>query len=340
MPLIDTLKAVASQLIVLHHLAFYGPMSDAAYPLLADGIDWLYNYGRMAVQVFLVVAGFLAARSLTPGARDIHPERLTLARYRRLVAPFLVAMLAAIASSALAGLWLDHPSVSPPPTLLQLVSHALLLHGVLGQESLSAGAWYVAIDFQLYAMLVLSLWLTQRGGEKVTILLIGLLTLLSLFHFNRNADWDNWGLYFFGSYALGILARWSTARRQHALRWLVATTLIAILALLIDFRLRIAIALATALLLGLGEHSGLQRKWPDFPLIAWLGKISYSLFLIHFPVCLLVSAAINHWAPGAPSINLAGMGLAWLLSVTAGGLFYHLVEKPFASLGARRNPSC
>ena len=35
MPVIDLFKAVASQLIVLHHLAFYGPMSDAAAPLVA-----------------------------------------------------------------------------------------------------------------------------------------------------------------------------------------------------------------------------------------------------------------------------------------------------------------
>jgi hypothetical protein len=34
----------------------------------------------------------------------------------------------------------------------------LLLHGVLGYASISAGAWYVAIDFQLYALMVAALW--------------------------------------------------------------------------------------------------------------------------------------------------------------------------------------
>ena len=36
LPFIDALKALASQLIVLHHLAFYGPMSDYARSLAPE----------------------------------------------------------------------------------------------------------------------------------------------------------------------------------------------------------------------------------------------------------------------------------------------------------------
>jgi peptidoglycan/LPS O-acetylase OafA/YrhL len=63
---VDTLKAVASRLIVLHHLVAYGPLAEAfrsRFPRLAD---WLYYDGRLAVQVFLVSGGFLAARALQP----------------------------------------------------------------------------------------------------------------------------------------------------------------------------------------------------------------------------------------------------------------------------------
>lgn len=68
--LVDLLKAAACQFIVLHHLCFYGPMADHARPLAPALIDWLADPARMAVQVFLVVAGFLAAQSLSrPQAR-------------------------------------------------------------------------------------------------------------------------------------------------------------------------------------------------------------------------------------------------------------------------------
>ena len=60
---IDLLKAVGSQLIVLHHLAFYGPMSDWTHRLAPELVTWFSQDARMAVQIFLVVAGFLAARS-------------------------------------------------------------------------------------------------------------------------------------------------------------------------------------------------------------------------------------------------------------------------------------
>ena len=57
LPFIDALKAVAVQLIVLHHLAFYGPMSDHAYALIPDLISWLSQHARAVVQVFLVIGG-------------------------------------------------------------------------------------------------------------------------------------------------------------------------------------------------------------------------------------------------------------------------------------------
>ena len=66
MPLIDAFKAIASQLIVLHHLAAYGPLAGTAQEVAPGTIGWFYDYARIAVQVFLVIAGFLAARGMSP----------------------------------------------------------------------------------------------------------------------------------------------------------------------------------------------------------------------------------------------------------------------------------
>ena len=64
LPALDALRGLACLLIVWHHLAFYGPMSDVVHPVLPALTVWLYDHGRVAVQVFLVVGGFLAASSL------------------------------------------------------------------------------------------------------------------------------------------------------------------------------------------------------------------------------------------------------------------------------------
>jgi peptidoglycan/LPS O-acetylase OafA/YrhL len=207
--LINLLKAGAAQLIVLHHLAFYGPMADQARPLMPALIDWLDEYGRIAVQVFLVVGGFLAAKSLSPQAHPgiANPVGTIWRRYIKLAPPFMMAMLLAIVASALAGLWMTHESISAPPTLSQLSAHLLLMHDVLGYEALSAGAWYVAIDFQLYALVTLLLWSVGRFSKLrsrtwLMPVAIALCVSISLFYFNRDAGWDVWAPYFFGSYGL------------------------------------------------------------------------------------------------------------------------------------------
>lgn len=87
--LIDCTKGLACAAIVWHHLAFYGPMSDVARQAVPGLIDWLYEYARMAVQVFLVLGGFLAAASLAPQglARFTDPAQRIARRFVRLVVP-------------------------------------------------------------------------------------------------------------------------------------------------------------------------------------------------------------------------------------------------------------
>src|SRR5580765_6342029 len=95
---IDLLKVIAAQLIVLHHLAFYGPMADHVRPIAPTLINWLDDYARIAVQVFLVVGGFLAAKSLSPqGPSAVSaPMRVLWRRYMKLAPPFLAATMLAI----------------------------------------------------------------------------------------------------------------------------------------------------------------------------------------------------------------------------------------------------
>ena len=156
---IDATKAIASQLIVLHHLAFYGPMSNYAHPLAPELFSWLSQYARVAVQAFLVIGGFLAVQSLAPGGHFIPKPvpALLSKRYLKLAPPYICALLFAIAAAPIAGHLTTHESIPEFPTLAQFIAHVFLLQSVLGFDGLSAGVWYIAIDFQLYALLLLAL---------------------------------------------------------------------------------------------------------------------------------------------------------------------------------------
>ena len=328
---IDALKAIASQLIVLHHLAFYGPMSDVANELAPGLISWLSQDARIAVQVFLVIGGFLAAKALAPAGKLIGNEPLALLkkRYLKLVIPYLAAVLFSIVCATIARSLIDHESIPNPPTVWQMLAHIALLQNILDFDSLSAGVWYIAIDFQLFTLLLATLWLARSTGgvapQRLGMLLVSALALASLLYFNRDSSWDNWALYFFGAYALGTLTYWigETGNRSYGLP-LMATIVAAVL--LIDFRSRIAVALLSALALGIARHGGFMESWPKGKVLAYLGKISYSVFLAHFPVVLVINAVFSRIAPHSPAINAFGIILAWSASVAVGAVFYRIVE--------------
>jgi peptidoglycan/LPS O-acetylase OafA/YrhL len=306
-------------------------------------IGWLDEHARIAVQVFLVIGGFLAAKSLSPaglpGIRD--PLQLVWRRYLKLAPPFLAATLLAIVASGWAGNWMTHDSISAPPTLFQLGAHALLLHSVLGVESISAGAWYVAIDFQLYALMTLLAWVSGRmAGHRAPAWLMPVLVLAgvgaSLLYFNLDAGWDVWAPYFFGSYGLGILAWWASdpARRPSGAAVLLGAMLVlSTLALALDFRTRIAVAIGVACALFLfGRLRATGRPGGALALLDRAGRISFAVFLVHFPVCLLVNAAFARYAPAQEHVQALGMLLAWGASLLAGAAFFRWVELPLGRM--------
>jgi peptidoglycan/LPS O-acetylase OafA/YrhL len=108
MPLLDAVKGLACALIVGHHLARYGPLPAGASTLAPGLFEWLAEDGRLAVQVFLVLAGFLAAGSLAPDGvlRIERPMLRVFQRYGRLVMPYLAALCVSVLAAALVRPWL------------------------------------------------------------------------------------------------------------------------------------------------------------------------------------------------------------------------------------------
>ncbi|SNS40538.1 Peptidoglycan/LPS O-acetylase OafA/YrhL, contains acyltransferase and SGNH-hydrolase domains [Noviherbaspirillum humi] len=341
---LDLLKTVASHLIVLHHLCFYGPMSEVAHPLAPRLIDWLGDKGRFAVQVFLVISGFMLARALSgrdaPGLAGT--VKLVARRAAKLVPPYFAAVLLAVLAAFIARHWISHDSIPPAPTLPQLAAHAVLLQSVLGFDGLSAGAWYIAIDLQLYAvMLFLLLACRRQAADRHAMfapLLVAGATGASLLYFNRDPAWDAWAPYFIGSYGFGMLAWWAGESQRSARgRWLLIGIMLALalIAQAVDFRGRIllALAIAAALMLTRGETRFGTGHAP-VALLRFGGRISYSLFLVHFPVCMVVNAGFMRFAPHQPAVQAIGMIAAWGLSVTAAVAFQRRVEAPLGSFAS------
>lgn len=337
---IDNLKGIACLLIVLHHLAFYGPMSDIAHIAHPVSIEWLFDYGRLAVSIFLCIGGFLTGQSLCKPNTFVKKSITDLIahKYLRLVIPYTAAIFLAIICSFISSRWMHHESISNPPSLGQLVSHLFFLQNLLGYESLSAGLWYVAIDFQLFTVSTLLFFFVERFSpaswphaltRRISIILVGMLTLASLLIFNLNEDLDATFLFFYGAYGLGLLVAYFTWVRHGVLAYilLTVTLFMSAIALYMDFRTRILLATVTTLCLFITT----KNDWMDASIwnnpLAKLGKMSYSVFLVHFPISLLVNALWFNIYPEDPHANFLGMGVSLLLSLGFARVFYQYVEQ-------------
>lgn len=333
---IDAAKVLASHLIVLHHFTVYGPLAEALDLAAPKVTNFFFAYARMAVQVFLVIGGYLAAGTLAPHGyfQRKWPWRSVAQRYVRLVLPFGVALLLVTACSAVARHWLQADFIPAAPSLFALLAHFALLFDVLGYESLSSGVWYVAIDFQLFAVMAMLLWAGGRAAQW----LVALAMLGSLFFFNLHQTGDVWALYFFGSYGMGAFAWWA-GHSRHAGKVLGLLAVAGAAALLWDFRLRIALALVLALGLGLARwhlghdaHQKPVRKSTALRVLRILSRSSYALFLTHFSIVLLANVLWAHLAwtvPGGAAWFTAG---AWVVCVSISMLFERLVERPLSAL--------
>jgi peptidoglycan/LPS O-acetylase OafA/YrhL len=341
-PLIDLGKALASQLIVWHHLAFYSPMRRVVDPLAPALFDWLADSARLAVELFLVMAGFLAARSLMPDPQrqtwlqpaDL-PQRLWQ-RYKRLAVPALFAIAIAIAAAALARSLSDDSSIPAAPGWRQLLANVLFLQDIVGEDALSAGLWYVAIDLQLFVLMLGLVALRigmRRCGVAVgpaSVVLVALGTAASLLWANLLPGHDMWASYFFGSYGLGILACWATqhpGNLPRRLLYALGVGLLTCLALWLQWRSRIALAGTVALSLTLIPQGRVLRRWAAKPAVAWLSGASYSIFLVHYPVCLVVDAVSQVLWPESLALNLVSLIGAWILSLMAGQILHLKVEQ-------------
>ena len=340
--LIDFLKVFAALLIILHHLSSYGQMAEDARQFLPGVMTWLFEYGRYAVQIFLVMGGYLAAQSLTR-TRDIRNPRTALKlifnRYLRLFAPYVVALLITILCAWVARFWVQDEFVGESETLGQFLAHLFFLQGILGLDSISAGAWYVAIDWQLYA--VLAIMFGMFPGFRSLIWVSTILIVASLLYFNRLSDYENYFIYFIGSYGLGVLAQLAKNDVDPAANRLARILIIIIgLVILVSsfdhlwIRNILAYFVAIALIVWGGRAYKDEKHAKMHNLvfsILWGSRRSYCAFLLHFSFILLANTLYIAWGMDQRhdgAMALAMMFLALVASWVAANYLYRLVEVP------------
>jgi peptidoglycan/LPS O-acetylase OafA/YrhL len=168
--MVDLLKVIAAQIILWHHFCRYGPLARTLDSAGHEWVAFVGNHGRHAVQVFLVISGFLAARSLrsfliSASITELANTIQTSWRNRlwRLGKPYWLMLLVAVTFAAIARQLQPDVDLPATPTAWQIMLHFLFLQDIFAKDALSTGVWYVAIDLQL-SLLFLCLLLTSSAN--------------------------------------------------------------------------------------------------------------------------------------------------------------------------------
>jgi peptidoglycan/LPS O-acetylase OafA/YrhL len=348
--LIDLLKVFAALVIILHHLSSYGQIAEDARAFLPSVMNFLFEYGRFAVQIFLVMAGYLATQSLTRFANAKFSSqnllRVIINRYLRLFAPYIAALTFTILCAWIARFWVNDEFVGEQETMGQFLAHLFFLQGILGLDSISAGVWYVAIDWQLYS--VLAVLLITFSSYQALIWFISIIATCSLLYFNRSNQYEAYFIYFIGSYSLGVLAYLAKNFADKKIQGLAKLALIAIGVMIVvstfqQVWLRNFLAWFVAIALLLWGNSAYPVigsvargfKASTLHAIAWASPRSYCAFLIHFAFILLANTIYIASGMHAHESGLIAVGLMLgvvVCSLIAASYMYRWVEIPSAKL--------
>ncbi|HLJ10386.1 MAG TPA: acyltransferase [Planctomycetaceae bacterium] len=368
---IDALRGIAALGVACYHIDRYGPLPEAAGKFIPLSLQAVLDHGWIGVQVFFVISGFVIAYSVrsarvTPG----YLANYALRRSIRLDPPYWSTIAFVLLLHAVLHLHLGFDSPLDVPTKLEpalswqlLASHLFYLQNILDYDNLSAGFWTLCIEVQFYLLYVVGQGIAQRFPHRNRhtpadaspiglIVVFAPLALLSLFVWNRGIDlWDRpfdnemWIIRFFCMFFLGASAWWALdGRIPRWLFWLYAAAFasrILLQAQWSGWSDDLTIGLSAALAAGLSTYAagrlGRLGTWLDYGVLQYLGRISYSLYLIHFPMSHVVTtlgSQVLGENPG-PALATLWLVLALVASLGAAHLLYRFVEAPSVRLAAR-----
>jgi peptidoglycan/LPS O-acetylase OafA/YrhL len=374
---IDALRGVAAFGVACHHIDRYAPLNDRARELwpefMRDAALFILDRGSVGVQIFFAISGFVIAYSVrnarvTPG----YVANYALRRSVRLDPPYWVTIAFVLLLHAFMQFhleWkspLDEPEPFKDELSWQYVGlHLVYMQGIFGYDNLSVGFWTLCIEVQFYLLYVTGLGIAQCWPARerrshadaspwALLAIFAPLALLSLFEWNRTVGGidvyhnDMWIIRFFSMFFLGASAWWALdGRIPRSVFWIYVTAFCARIALQIhdeSWSSRQTIGLSAALLVGVSTYiAGLRGglgTWLNFRVLQYLGRISYSLYLIHFPVSHLVKwvgVRLSGESP-APIVAVFWLILSLVFSILAAHIMYTFVEAPSVRLAARLKP--
>ena len=324
----DGLRGLAALWVLLFHLST-GHHIDALLAALPAPVDRvLFTWGHGGVAVFFVLSGCVLALTAEHIALDAAGAgRFVLRRLLRLAPPYGVALLATVALGLAKGESFG---------AAQLVAHLLFLQTLADVPPVGVVFWTLGIEFQFYVAFALLTWLadalgTARAARARTISrhVVATLALAWPLGWLATPAQPAGLLPFWGQFMAGVLA-WEAMRGRRAARFLALAFAALLLACgVARDDLFTGIAGATALALLAAHVCGGLPVWLSGRAAQALGRVSYSLYLMHVPTITLAAALLRRLPPHAGVAGeFADAAFILLACLATAWAFWRAIERP------------
>lgn len=370
MPGITGLRGMAAAWVLLLHTWQFSGGTTLPLSLFGWSFDatWLIACGYFGVDLFFVLSGFLLSLPYHRAAAGLvewpSMQQFWLRRMRRVLPAYWFQLLILVGVYA----WLGNFTLLTPSNLF---AHVALVQNLMpvAQPLLNPVYWSMPVEWDFYLVLpLLALLLVRaRFGLLIALALVWslsyrLLAYLSWFDPELESYFLNYPSIHqlsgrIDQFVYGMAAAWILVRRpawlQNAAKPLLFAALAGLLMMVVvagprgDFLVNVdapwlffhhsllAMVFAT-LILAVAASSTRGRAWFAGPVIVWLGMISYSLYLWHYPILeALRGLQIYRRAGLSTAVGVVVIGVPTILLVS--WLSYRFIELPF--LASRRRPT-
>ena len=328
---VDALRGVAALGVVLYHVYSKNLLPMSGYRL-PEPLHAICSNGNLGVYIFFVISGFVITQSIRGSA--ITPRFVgwfALRRSLRLDPPYWATIAAMIALSYVSGrVQRDHAPL-PLPAWDSVVAHLFYLQGLLGYPQIVGVFWTLCYELQFYLTLVVLAGVWQQLGSALRSrwLVFGPLWIASLVCVARSPDptQEVVFVYAWPYFFLGVAVNWvhNGEESPRALAIIAAGT-----AAVLPFApLKVGAALVTAVAIYQVSIAGRLTSLTLGRALQYLGRISYSLYLVHMLVGTpLLRFALRHLGPVHFTTAVGLTGLAVAVSIAAAHVLYVVIERP------------
>lgn len=319
---ITGLRGIAALAVCLFHFV----VTTTDYVTNALALD-VFAYGKYGVQLFFIISGIVIPLSMVQtnyGIRSI--GGYLLRRFVRIEPPYLVAVVLGVIYLYVRNYVPSSTGVDMTPTWRDLFLHiGYLVPFVADAKWINPVFWTLAVEFQYYLFLALlfPLALSTRPWARWTFLAVLLAGPFLTVHGNF---FPYWSAYF----GMGIYYALYLSKRCSLVEYVVSSLLCAAVVAWKLGPIDLAIAFATLAVVHL---------WPDLEsaIGRFLGRISYSLYLLHSIVGAAFVNYMSHRVDSPVGVFLV-IVTGTLVSIGSAYGLWKFVERPSQLLSRTVGP--